>query len=167
MNIEDLAKDGEKGKPLKKKGYDDVEISDISGGDSAKEGKEKKKGDKKAKSSDDKKDGDNRKEDKDKGASPSKTKKLSGEGKDGEKEKEVEKGEKKDGDGAKSAERGPKAEKSGESMHKAPTERKRTFFPVNKEEMEPLMLFAHLLRRCTAALIGGFVKGMSMNVVAA
>lgn len=30
MNIEDLAKDGEKGKPLKKKGYDDVEISDLS-----------------------------------------------------------------------------------------------------------------------------------------
>uniref|UniRef100_A0A158P9L5 Major sperm protein n=1 Tax=Angiostrongylus cantonensis TaxID=6313 RepID=A0A158P9L5_ANGCA len=112
MNIEDLAKDGEKGKPLKKKGYDDVEISDLSGGDSVKEGKEKKKGDKKAKPSDDKKDGDNKKEDKDKGASPSKTKKLSGEGKDGEKEKEAEKGEKKDGDGAKSAGRGPKPEKS-------------------------------------------------------
>ena len=31
MNIEELAKDNEKGKPLKKKGYDDVEISDLSG----------------------------------------------------------------------------------------------------------------------------------------
>ncbi|KAK6039027.1 hypothetical protein COOONC_23468 [Cooperia oncophora] len=46
MNIEDLAKDGEKGKPLKKKGYDDVEISDLSGGDSAKEGKKKGEKDK-------------------------------------------------------------------------------------------------------------------------
>ncbi|VDO83091.1 unnamed protein product [Haemonchus placei] len=42
MNIEDLAKDNEKVKPLKKKGYDDVEISDLSGGDSGKSGKKKK-----------------------------------------------------------------------------------------------------------------------------
>ncbi|KAK6737424.1 hypothetical protein RB195_019867 [Necator americanus] len=47
MNIEDLAKDGEKGKPLKKKGYDDVEISDLSGGESEKsKGKSKEKGSK-------------------------------------------------------------------------------------------------------------------------
>ncbi|WKX99285.1 hypothetical protein Q1695_014287 [Nippostrongylus brasiliensis] len=40
MNIEELAKDQEKGKkPAKKKGYDDVEISDLSDGDDEKKDK--------------------------------------------------------------------------------------------------------------------------------